>query len=328
MKKSFNELALQSKKALLIGMGGGGDIIQGIPVKNYLKQLGVKDVYLAGVACEWWPFDAETPETYLMAPTVYPIEDLKGADIISPNLARVNENTKVYGKEPAEAKVAGILGEETYIVGARNGVQGMLKDLQGFVHKEEVDLVVGMDVGSDSVFSGETEIRHPRTPLVDFLTLATLTQLSVDTVYALAGYGCDGELELEDLEANIGVVMKNGGFLGAYGLTPLDVEDMEKACAVFPDPVEKWPYIAAKGDFGLKNMKLMEAWGCTVRLTPLTAITLFFDPGILVEYVSRYAGKLISTRTLKEAEEILISLDVLPETRLPKQVNFLQPHKE
>lgn len=324
IKKSLHEIALNCNKALLIGIGGGGDIIQGIPVKNYLKLLGVKEVYLAGVSCEWWPFDTAGPYDYIMAPTVYDVTELKNAEILAPNVARVNKDTRYKDKEIAEGKVSGIFNEDTYVLGVKNGVLNLVNGLNEFIKKEGIDLVVGMDVGSDSFYSGETELTQPKTPMVDFISLSTLTKLTVPAVYALAGYGCDGELEIEDLDRNVSKVMKAGGFLGAYGLTQQDVADMERACEAFPDPVEKWPCVAAKGDFGKKNMKLMDVWGVNVKLMPITAVTMFFDPHVLVNEVAKYCKELTETKSIKDAEEILIKHNVVPETRLPKSLNFLK----
>ncbi len=60
-----------------------------------------------------------------------------------------------------------------------------------------------------------------------------MTRLEIPTFYGLAGYGCDGELEMDDLERNVGKAMKAGAFLGAYGLTQRDVKDMFRICNEF-----------------------------------------------------------------------------------------------
>lgn len=323
VRKSLHELALKSKNALLVGIGGGGDIIQAIPIKNYFKLLGVEEVYVAGIAGEWWPFDTCSPSEYIWAPTTYAVEDLTGAQLVTDGAAKVNAKTKYKGRSIAEAKAAQALGEETYVFSVRRGVQGLLKSFNGFIEKTGVDLVVGMDVGSDSLYSGEDEIHQPKTPLVDFIVLSALARLEVDSVYGLAGLGCDGEMEIVDVERNVGKIMRAGGFIGAYGLTQQDVLDMEKACDLFADPVERFPCLAAKGDFSYKNMKLMDIWGATVKLMPITAVTLFFDPVVVVEACARYAEKIAQTNSLEEAEEIFLSLGVIPETRLPGSVDFL-----
>lgn len=327
IRKSLHELALNSKKALLIGIGGGGDIIQGLPIRNYFKILGVEEVYLAGVAGEWWPFDTTSSSEYIWAPTVYNVEDLENAKIICPGAAKVNKDTKYKGRSIAEAKISGVLGEDTYVFTVRNGVQGLLKSFNEFIDIMGIDLVVGMDVGTDSLFSGDDEIHQPKTPLVDFIVLSSLAHVKATSVYGLAGFGADGEMEIIDAQRNISKIMKAGGFIGAYGLTQQDVIDMEKACDEFADPVERFPCLAAKGDFTYKSMKLMDIWGTTVKLMPITAITMFFDPNIVIEACTKYAAKIFDTNSIEEAEDIFLSLGVVPETRLPKAVDFLPPRK-
>ncbi len=40
-----------------------------------------------------------------------------------------------------------------------------------------------------------------------------------------------------------------------------DAADIFKICDQFPDPVEKWPAVAAKGELGAHRMMLTEALG-------------------------------------------------------------------
>jgi len=327
VKKSLHELALKSKKALLIGIGGGGDIIQGIPIRNYFKDLGVEEVALAGIAGEWWPFDTTSPSEYIWAPTVYRVEDLENAKLICPGAAEVTKDTKYEGRAIAEAKVSGVIGENTFVFSAKDGVQGLLKTLNEFVAVMGFDLVVGMDVGTDSLYSGDDEIHQPKTPLVDFIALSALANLNVTSVYGLAGFGADGEMEIVDAERNLGKIMQAGGFIGAYGLGQQDIIDMEAACDEFADPVERFPCLAAKGDFSYKLMKLSDIWGTTVKLMPITAVTMFFDPKVVVESCAKLAIEIFETNSLEEAEDIFLANDVVPETRLPRAVDFLPPRQ-
>ena len=324
IKKSLQERALEADKVLLIGIGGGGDIIQCIPIRNYLNLLGVNEVMLGGVNCEWWPFDVEGEHSYALAPNIYDTGELTNAEEVVSRIYKVQGDTRYKDKGIAEANVAEVFNEETYVFDVSDGVKNLVDSINQFVEKENIDFVVGMDVGSDSIYSGETEISQPRTPLVDFITLSTISEIDAPTIIGLAGYGCDGEIEEKDLEENVGKIMSNNGYLGAYGLTQQDVKDLEKACDAFPDPVERWPVVAARGDFGYKNMKLMDAWGVTVKLSPLTSVSLFFDTQVVVNKVAKLAKMLSDTNSFDEAEEVLISNGVIPETRLPRFVNYLQ----
>lgn len=325
MGKSIDEMLLSASGVLIIGMGGGGDIIQGIPVANWVRLLGPKRAYLAGVACQWWPFDVPSPYTMMLAPTVYPVGELVPAQEVVPGVVRVGPESAYRGRRPAEAAVAEALGEPTLVFDLLGGGRGLRRSLEAAVEHLGVDLVVGVDAGSDSLYSGEEEVRPPRTPLTDFLVLSALAELRMPVAYGLAGYGCDGELALPDLHRNVARVMRAGGYLGAHGLGPGDVEAMERACRAFPDPVEGWPARAARGELGLRVMKLMDPWGTIVELTPFMAVTMFFDPRVVVSAVTRVAAEVADTASLAEAEEVLLRRGLIPETRLPRAVDFVPP---
>ena len=71
-KPSLTELALKSKNAMLMGVGGGGDVILTVPVANYLELLGVENITVGGVSSQWWnPEGGSTFETFVIAPLVY-----------------------------------------------------------------------------------------------------------------------------------------------------------------------------------------------------------------------------------------------------------------
>ena len=53
-RPSMIDLGKKSKVALLAGCGGGGDIMNTIPVMNLLKKLGVEKFVLADIGCKWW----------------------------------------------------------------------------------------------------------------------------------------------------------------------------------------------------------------------------------------------------------------------------------
>ncbi|NLG86432.1 MAG: DUF1152 domain-containing protein [Firmicutes bacterium] len=327
LKPALHDVALKSKTAFLLGIGGGGDIIQTIPMYNYLTSLGVEKIYLAGVSCEWWSEEGTAvsakPFTCILRPTVYDVKEIQGAKLLSPHVALVDGQCQVRGRKTPEMLVAEMFDVQGAVLGVGDSPAKLAQELDKVLKELKVDLFIGMDVGSDSFFSGD-EVKMPRTPLIDFISLGVMTKLSIPTFYGLAGYGCDGELELDDLERNVGKVMRAGGFLGAYGLSQRDAADIIKICAQFPDPVEKWPAVAARGELGAHRMLLTEPWGTTVRLSPLTAVDLFFDPQVLVEEVATAVKKIRDTDSLKEAEEVLLQMNVLPETRLVDVVEYLQ----
>jgi len=322
-------LALHSKSALIIGIGGGGDVIQAIPVVNYLRQLGVKDVVVGGVGCAWWTPQGEAISSeegiYIYGPTIYNVEEVEPSEKWARGLVGIKAESKWKGRRPAEAVLAHLLPGTPFVVSLLGGAQGMLESLRELIRQRNIDLVVAVDIGSDAFHDGR-EASKAYTSLVDFISLAALAQLEIPVVYGLAGYGSDGEMQLEELDERVGRVMKAGGYLGATGLTQQDVAQMSEACRLYPDPVEPMAPAAARGELGLHNVNTKGPWGVVVRITPLAAVMLHFDPQVMIAEVCRGVNALKQTRSLREAEEIYRSeLGEIPETRLEKMIRFYHP---
>jgi hypothetical protein len=326
---SFTELALQAKRALIIGVGGGGDVIQSIPMGNYLKLLGVEELIVGGVGSAWWMPEGDVvskdPGAMTFGPTAYDVHELSPSRAWAPGIVGVESATTHRGRRPAEAVLAHLLPGEPFIAGLTNGAIGLRDALNKVIRERGVDLVVGVDIGSDSFHDG-TEVTKAQTSLVDFLSLGALIQLDVPAVYGLAGYGSDGEMQLEELDARVGRVMKGGGYLGAIGLTHRDVDEMLEACALYPDPIEHYAARAALGEFGYKHVQTASPWGSSVKITPLAATVLIFDPKVMVREACRGVEALKGTRSLAEAEDIYANeLGQIPETRLAPSLRFMKP---
>jgi len=227
-------------------------------------------------------------------------------------------------RRPAEAVLAHLLPGTPFVADLTHGVVGLRDNLEQLIKARGIDLVVGVDIGSDSFHDGR-EVVRAQTSLIDFISLGALTQLSVPVVYALAGYGSDGEMRLEELDERVGRVMKGGGFLGALGLTHRDVDEMLAACALYPDPIEHYVALAARGEFGYRHVQTASPWGSAVKITPLAAMVLIFDPRAMVREACVGVETLKATRSLAEAEELYATvLGQIPETRLAPVIRYMK----
>lgn len=329
VKPSLTEMALQSQRVIIMGIGGGGDAIQAIPVANYLKVLGVETLYIGGVSCQWW-----TPEgnplsdswgASVLGPTVYDVRELSEAEMWAPVIAGVGTKSNFHGRRPAEAVLADQLpADGIFAAGLTDGVVGLRDSLKQVIAEREIDLFVGVDIGSDSFHNGE-EAQPAYTSLVDFMSLAAMIQLDCPVVYGVSGYGCDGEMQLDELDERVSIVMREGGYLGAYGLTQRDVRDMLRAAEAYPDPIEHWAPRAARGEFGTHMVNVGRPWGTVIHVTPLASVMMFFDPRTMVKHVSKGVKALTDTTSLAEAEDIYKEqLGQYPETRLKYVVNYFR----
>ena len=323
-KPSLTELAVKSKKSMIMGVGGGGDVILGVPLANYMELLGTEKIYVGGVSSQWWnPEGGSHIENFVLAPLVYDVAQFDNAELLKPMLSQVNPKSTFEGHRPAEAAVSGVVPWDVFVGGLSNGVVGLRDSLNEFIKEEEIDLFVGADIGAHSFHDGK-ETSPPFTTLVSLMSLSAMIQLDCPTVYGFAGYTVDAEMEVEELDERVGRIMQAGGFLGAYGLTQKDVEDYLRACQAFPDPIEPLVAGAARGDLGIKQIPVISPWGRRARLTPLSAIYLFLDPKVMVEEVSTCVKDLMDTKSMDEAEEIYHkTIGLFPETWAPRVINYV-----
>jgi hypothetical protein len=318
IKTSLEDVAKEATKIIMIGVGGGGDIGWAIPLINYLRLFKAKEFFVGEPGIGWWNIDGRIA----LGGFKIQIKDLDKYERVSPGLALIDYDTRITsgvikGMKLPQSIVAELMKTKSFILELNGGVNGMVKELGTFIKKEKIDLIIGVDCGSDSLYSGiETKVLSP---LVDAMVVAMLARLDIPSVLSLIGYGCDGDLMPEELERSVSLVMKKGGFLGARGLTPIDIDYMEKFFNKFPNPVEEWPLKAVRGELGWKKMN--ELW--SIKVSPLTSIMLFFDPKILLEH-NPLAKKISYSKSLKEAESITLKLGLIPETKMVKLLPSLE----
>lgn len=324
-KSSLTELALRSKTAMIMGMGGGGDVILTVPLANYLKLLGVETIYIGGVSSQWWnPAGGPSLTNFVLGPKVYDITRLSDIELWAPMVARVNGKSNYEGNRPAEAAVSEVVPWQAFVGGLTQGVVGLRDSLNQVISERKVDLFIGADIGAHTFHDGK-EASPLFTALVSFMSLSAMIQLNCPTIYAFAGYTCDAEMEIEELDERMGRIMRAGGFLGAYGLSQQDVEDYWRASHAFPDPILPLVARAAQGDLGLKKIPVMGPWGRRIYLTPSSAVFYCLDPAIMVQEVTWGAVNLKETRSMSEAERIYEEeIGLFPETRIKRSINFVR----
>lgn len=320
-KPSVLKRAPRTKGALLLGCGGGGDCIQTIPVMNYLRALGVQRFVLAEYALKWW----DKPGFVPFGCEIVSIDRLTHSKRVHRNVALVSPDTTIdrgtskvmpesaRGIPLYEAVVARELKVPVASISVEQGAQGVLEGLRFLMKEHELDLFITVDVGADAFYSGEETT--VQSPLADAISVFCAAEL--DGYYGLTGYACDAELPIDILGRNVARVMQAGGYLGAHGLTPDDVEDLSRVLAHFPnEAVEHWPRDAARGRLGTQFCKGL--WH--IEVTPLAAVTMFFDP-VTIMALNPIPAAIGTTKSILEAENaVLEKFNLTPETRLPLEV--------
>lgn len=321
--ETLENLAHKAKSAVIIGNGGGGDCLVGLLAAGWLTRMGVARVALGGIACQWWTAPGEDrPELVdVLGPDMYSIDDLDQVNRIHDYAAICNRDTNSHGRKPHEAVLAEHLGDETFVVSHQGGVKGSADGLKAVVEYFDADLVIAMDVGSDTLSTGR-EVRPTMTVLADHITLAAVMSQNVASVFCLAGFGADAELEIEELTENMGKVLSAGGLVGVFAPSQGEIEELENVQRLAFDPVGQLVVSAYHGNFGLHRVPTASPWGQVARMTPAAVPIWAFSPAIVVDAVAQDITKILETTSLTEAERIYLELGRLPETCIVGRIDF------
>jgi len=155
-RPSLIELASRAKSVLLAGCGGGGDIIQTIPLVNYLRFLGVEQFCLAEIGVKWWESHGEMA----FGCEVLSLDWLSPSERLGDHVALISPKTQIIegrgtGEPLHEAVIAQEMDVLTATVSLTDGPRGVLEGLTTLVDYINADLFITVDIGSDSFFSGE-----------------------------------------------------------------------------------------------------------------------------------------------------------------------------
>jgi hypothetical protein len=226
VNKSLKEILKSSKKALLIGIGGGGDIVGTIPTADLLEMFDIECVF-GGLSWERFTYDpVPGPRRFHETENVSKLNDV---------VWFANKySTAQSGARFAEAGFADVIGMETLLVGIESGPHAVAEGILDAAQKLGADLVVGVDVGGDVIAQGHEP--GLMSPLADSIMTAAFAELEqkMPSLIGLFGYGSDGELTLDELEASIKVKLKTGAVLGSWGITHDALARLEEVIAVVP----------------------------------------------------------------------------------------------
>lgn len=302
VNKSLGEIIKEANKAILVGIGGGGDIVGTVPTADLLGMFGVQCV-LGGLSWERSVIDP--------VPGPRRFEETKNARKLNEVVWYANKDTVTStGIRFAESGVSEVLGTETLLVGIHGGPEAVAEGLLDAARRLDADLIVGIDVGGDLLAQGDEP--GLMSPLADSIMTAAFSLLErrISTVMGLFGFGSDGELTREELERSMALMAREGGVLGGWGITQDALGLLEKLISVVPTEASRMPTLYARG----------EPPGTTIRsgtrridLSMSSTVTYYFSPGVLYEKLSALARCVMRARSLEEANEALHSMGVRTE---------------
>ncbi len=291
-----------SKRAILLGVGGGGDIVGTIPTADFLGMFGVECV-LGGLSWERSVIDP--------MPGPRKFEETVNARKLNDVVWWAGKDTATStGVRFAEAGVAEVTGRETLLIDIHGGPDVVAKGILDAARTLGADLIVGIDVGGDILSRGDEP--GLMSPLADSIMTAAfyLVEKEMPAFLGLFGYGSDGELTTDELEDSMKVLAREGGLLGSWGLTPEALELMGRVIAVVPTEASRMPVLVAKGEFVETNIRSGRRH---VSLSMSSTVTYYFSPAVLYEKLSVLSRRVSGARSLTEANEALHTVGVRTE---------------
>jgi hypothetical protein len=295
-------LLSRSRRPLVLGIGGGGDVVGALATAEACRAHGAEPV-LGGVTWERRPIDP-TP-----GPRAEP--EIEGARRLAPGVLAATGATRVResGVVFAESRMAELLGEETVLVDVTLGPAAIAAGIAAAAAELGADLVVFLDVGGDALAHGDEP--GLASPLCDALMLAAAARLEEPPVLgAIFGVGCDGELTVAEVLDRLAEVAAAGGFAGARGLTAGVTARLAEAVEAIPTEASAQALRCFHGETGRATIRQGRR---TVELSPVGALTFYFDVATAVRSAASLAAAVADACDLDHANELLHGLGVRTE---------------
>lgn len=309
---SLEDIIGESSRSLVIGIGGGGDVAGALATARFLEFCGLEFV-LGGLSWERRVFDP-LPGPRMLSE----VENVRPLHQYAWMANRVSQ-TKA-GVYFAESRMAEFLAKEVLLVDISGGAQGVVAGVERAIEELQTDLLVGLDVGGDSLAQGTEP--GLRSPLADSVMLAGFVELEkrgYRVLWGVFGYGSDGELTVNEIEAALSILASAGGLLGAWSLTSKTAAELEAAIKTVPTEASAIPvqgFRGASGESGIRDGSRR------VKLTPLSALTFFISATKLFEALSRPAQAVYGSSSLDQANDALHAIGI--KTELDSEREYYQ----
>jgi hypothetical protein len=300
-------------------MGGGGDVVGALGVSDLLDSLGTEWV-LGGVAWERSPIDPR--------PGPRSLEEINGGRPCgSAGVLTEGSTTNQDGVEFSESRMASHIGRPVLLLDVNVGPAALAKGLSEAAAELGCDAIVLLDVGGDVLAHGDEP--GLASPLCDAVVLSAGLLLarasenpgsgiawSGPVIGAVYGPGCDGELTPDEVLERVSGLQESEALLGAWGLTPRACELVSDAAEVVPTEASLNAVRCARGERGPAPIR---GGRRTVQLTPLGALTFFFDPAAAARSAVPLASAVSGAASLEEAHEALTEMGVRTELELERE---------
>jgi hypothetical protein len=300
------ELLLRgSRRPLVIGMGGGGDIVGALATAEATRLYDRADPVVGGLTWERRPFDP--------VPGPRAAAEIDRVDTLAPGILLAGPDTRLRDRDVtfAESRMAEFLGQPTVLIDINDGPAAVAEGLAAAIAELKCDLLVLIDVGGDVIAHGDEP--GLRSPLCDAVMLAVGGRLSTSgqpVLLGVFGTGCDAELTSDEVLARLSTVAGAGGLCGARGLTGPVADRMEAAMELVATEASAQAVRAFRGASGPVTIR---GGTRTLELSPVAALTFYLDVDITINAAGRLARAVADAGGLEEANEALNAIGVSTE---------------
>ncbi|HZE05678.1 MAG TPA: DUF1152 domain-containing protein [Solirubrobacteraceae bacterium] len=300
-----------ARRPLVIGMGGGGDVVGALATAEGMCVYDGAEALVGGLSWERRPIDP--------VPGARRVSEIEGGWELAPGILLAGPRTRVRDRDVyfAESRMAGFLGRPTVLVDVNAGAPGVAAGLATAAASLRRDLLVFIDVGGDVLAQGGEP--GLRSPLCDSLMLAVagrLAEAGHPVLLGVFGIGCDSELTNDEVLALIARVAEARGLAGVRGLTEPVAQRLEESLELVPTEASAQAVRAFRGVNGTVTIR-----GGTRRLqlSSLAAQTWFLDVPVTIDAVGRLARAVADAPSLEAANDALHALDVRTELDLERE---------
>jgi hypothetical protein len=289
-----------ASRILVIGIGGGGDVVGALAFAEAARALGT-DTVVGGLTWERRPVDP--------LPGPRRLDEITGAQALHDAVALATPaTTGPGGFRFGEADMAAFLGQPVVLVDPNPGPAAIAAGLDYAARHLGCDLVVLLDVGGDVLAHGDEP--GLASPLADATVLAAALTMTTPTLGAVFGLACDGELTPAEVLARLDEVRAAGGDLGDLPLAGAALDRVEAALEHVTTEASAMAVRCARGETGRADIRGGR------RSVPLTADggrLICFDAAVAIASAARLAEAVAGASSLEDAQRVLADLGVRTE---------------
>ena len=295
-----------ARRPLVLGIGGGGDVVGALAIGEGCRLHHGADPVVGGVSWERRVVDPQ--------PGPRSEDEIEEARPLGPAMLEAGAGTRVRGSGVrfAEARMAEFLGEPTVLVDVTRSPREIAQGVEAAAGGLGCDLVLFADVGGDALGHGGEE--GLASPLCDAVMLAAASLLeeagAIPVLGAVFGPGCDGELTPDEVLERVAEVAAAGGFAGARGLSPAVADRVAGAVEAVPTEASAQALRCFRGERGEVTIR---GGRRTVPLSPLGALTFYFEVAAALRSAARLARAVREAGDLESANEVLHGLGLRTE---------------